>query len=204
MEVELIREAFKSARAGWYKLLGTLALINLVLLIDLITGKQFLSDAESIKALGLEVPRIAFSLIYSVLFGVFVLWSVASTKVFSEIITSCHESIENIPEYRLWLLSPISQSKVIRIMFWLFVADGLVILALVSFIHINELIAPSTEKMSTNTYVAIGWFCILVFLITFITLLFHVLPKWRTIYVAITENTNKLNKGDAENPGPPS
>ena len=188
MDVELIREAFSYTKAGWYRLLATLGLINLSLLIDLLTGANFMSNEWAIKLFGLEIPKVAFSFIYTLLFSAFTLWALISTKVISDIIHSHPKDISKFPEYRLWILSPVSPSKGIRILFWLLVSDGLVILAVVAVIHLIGFLEPSPEEMELQIYVGIGWFCILMFVVTFIATVFYVYPKWQCIYKQIKKN----------------
>ncbi len=186
-DIELARRSLEVAKTGWYRYLATLWILNLVLIIDYLTEKQFLYGNGNISFFKLEVPRIAFSLTYSILFCTFVVWAASSAKTTREIICDSPEEdllkfLSVSPEYRLWSLSPVNRSMVIRLAFWILTGYGLFLLLVVTVIHLRKENLPPTGTMTPECYQRIGVFCAVILVLSIFIALRWICPAWNSIY----------------------
>ena len=195
-DIELAKKSLSVAKSGWYRYLATLWLLVLVLIIDLMTEQQFLSDKGNISFFDLEIPRIAFSFTYSALFGVFVVWAAGSAKTTREIV--CPLAGENLlktllvsPEYRLWGLSPVNRSAINRVAFWLLSGNGLLFLLGISVIHLGKINLPPCGSMSPELYQGIGVFSVTILVLTVYLTLTCIYPAWGSLYRLFSEDEKR-------------
>ena len=196
IDIELARSSLEAAKTGWYRYLATPWRLNLVLVIDLLTERQFFCGKGNSSFSGLEVPRIAFSFTYSALFGTFIVWATSSARTTREIVcASCNSGVVQAlsvsPEYRLWGLSPISRSKVVRIAFWLLTGYGLFLLLAVTVIHLSKYNLPPAETMSQELYQGIGVFCAAIFVLSMLSILHWIFPAWSSIYQCLSSGDKR-------------
>ena len=192
-DIELAKSALETAKTGWYRYLATLWFLTLAVFIDVLTGGQFFSDQANISFLNLEVPRIAFSFTYSVLFGTFIIWAAGSAKITREIIcdSSDDEMLKALSissEYRLWSLSPICRSRKRRQAFWLLTGYGLFLLMGITVIHLGNLYLPPDCIMSPALYQGIGVFCAAILVLSVYLIQRRIYPEWNSIYSWFTKD----------------
>ena len=196
MELETAKAALRSVQKGWTRYLLTLGTIYLLFAIDLITGRQFISDEVNIELADFEVPRIAFSFTFSLLFGAFSIWAAYSTALLRSLI--CEElnaeqvrEFSRLPEVRLWRISPIGCSKLSRAVFCLLAIQGIIVLAELALIHIFKINMPDESLMSPNLYQGIGIQCLVVLGVAVIALVGWIYPGFASILKTMRESENK-------------
>ncbi|MEZ4705847.1 MAG: hypothetical protein R3A44_01495 [Caldilineaceae bacterium] len=194
-ELETAKAAISSVRKGWSRYLAVLWTINLVLAIDFLTGKQFLYGAAEIEFANFKVPRIAFSLTYTLLFGVFILWTSASTRflqtlICDELNAEQRQAVSRLPEVRLWLLSPISPSIMNRVAFALLTIEGFMLLTIIGAIHVLRIQMPDSTLMHPRVYQGIGFICMLIIMFTLYALVQWVCPGFYSVRKGLSNFTN--------------
>jgi hypothetical protein len=143
----------------------SICILHLTLLIDALSGFTFLRGKTPIDLAGLKVVREALSLTYGILFSVFVATVFLESRLLK---ARCSIGEVSATERRsaldLWLLSPFSESALLRGIFWFLFIDGFLFLALFSFVHLALVFPPDPARMSATVYVAIGGIdCLLLF-----------------------------------------
>ena len=197
-QLETAKAAMASTQKGWARYLIALGTLNILLAIDFLTGCQFLSDSASIKVVDFEVPRIGFSFTFAALFGALFSWATMSSHllkrlVCDELTNEQAQKLGRLPEVQLWHPSPISRSKISRLFFYIFAADGFVILLAVSIVHLFELMMPA-NLMSPVLYKGIGVFCIVVFVGALSALVIWIVPNFRRVKRVTEHNDRCANK----------
>jgi hypothetical protein len=187
VDIELARSSLETAKTGWYRYLGTLWLLYLIIIIDTLTERQFLCGTGNISFFDLEVSRFTFSFTYSALFGTFIVWAAGSARTTQEIICASSEDdlfkvLSVSPEYRLWGLSPVNRSMGIRFAFWLLSGNGLFLLLVVTVIHLGKYNLPDSETMTPELYQGVGIFSAAILVLSVFLILRWIYPAWRSVY----------------------
>jgi hypothetical protein len=166
MNSTLFEAALQRAVKTWKTYIVAICILHLTLIIDALSGFSFLSGKEAINLAGFKVVREALSATYGILFSVFIATAFLESRLLKAYASTTQVSTsKDLSVLALWLISPFSDSPLLRKVFWFLLIDGFLLLAQFSFFHLALVSPPDPNRMSPAAYRAIGAFDLFLFLI---------------------------------------
>lgn len=141
----------------WKAYAVALGVLYLGMVIDFLGPMPFFKGEAPIDVGGFKVVREALSATYGLLFTVFVVTVFFESRRLLQLVQSMDLSgLRRSITQDLWLLSPFSEVRALRAAFWLLFADGFVLLAVFSYVHLALHWPPDAKRMSALLYQGIG------------------------------------------------
>lgn len=137
---DVFASALENMQSTWKAFALTLCTLHLLLIIDVLSGSQFMKEGGAIEIGDFKIVRETLSATYGLLFTFFVVKALLESRVVRELcIAEAEGSISEVDTKAvLWLVSPFSWSRGLRVVFWLLLADGFILLAAFSAIHLFD------------------------------------------------------------------
>jgi hypothetical protein len=155
MSATLFEAAAEKTAKTWNRYIVALCILQLTLMIDQMSGAEFLCQGKPIDLAGFKVVREALSATYGILFAVFIGAAYLESRLLRESAPGS-SAMERPAVIDLWFVSPFSKSLFFRFLFWGALVYGFVLLAIFSVIHLAAIGPPRSNTVSSLTYRAIG------------------------------------------------
>lgn len=159
MATDAFKPALERTIKTWQKYTVALCALTFAFVIDAVGGFEFFKKQTEINLAGFKVVREAFSLSYGIFFCLFTGLVFLESSVLEKRSTDGARSAEEIrPLLDGWIISPFSERKLLRALFWYLFGCGFITLAGLTLIHLALWWPPDRGRMSWTVYRAIGVF----------------------------------------------
>ena len=152
----------KQVQGTWQTYTAALSILVMTFVIDGLGGFKFLQGTQEIQLAGFRVVRESISVVFGLLFSVFVVvafYQSESLRRLSQVLTAANTTaLNDLPDLRLWLLSPFSSDLFLRSVFWLVFLSGYLWLAWFGFVHLLARGRWLPQHMGLRLFRAIGVF----------------------------------------------
>ena len=166
MEQKQFEALIEATAKTWRAYAVAIGVLYLSMVVDVLSKAPFFLGYHPIELGGFKIVREALSATYGIVFSGFVATVCLESNLLRKRLCSIEvATLSRTPVLDLWFLSPFSDSRLLRAMFWLLFADGFVLLAIFSIIHIALILPPDPARMSELTYRSIGAFDLLLLIV---------------------------------------